>query len=165
MLTPPSPRPPLPLFLSPHFPPRTPATRHRCSLVIAQGTLQPLLREVAGMHHLGDSHIMVWKALGLLHRVCQDVGEGILEECIEDVIKSINYLRRLCGDHETDLYSKASGLLAQVLLSKVETHKKIPALSGLWVSSRNAEGLYTDYKEVCGAGHGLAGFNFSAEPA
>lgn len=128
--------------------PYSPSFRGNRSLVIAQGTLQPLFREVVGVPHLASNHIMVWKALGLIHRVCQDVGEGILTECVDDAVNSINFLRRLCGDRDTDLYSKASGLLAQVLLSKVETHRKITGLNGLWVSDRGPQQLYANHKEV-----------------
>eukprot|EP00055_Hartaetosiga_balthica_P002818 m.5393 g.5393 ORF g.5393 m.5393 type:complete len:1269 (-) comp2395_c0_seq1:55-3861(-) len=76
-----------------------------------------------------ENYIVIWKGLGLSHKLLQVGSEKVFSAIVEKHEDTFDYFRRLCV-HETSLYAKSAAVLVQMLLAKIAFHKKYPEFQG-----------------------------------
>ncbi|EGD82065.1 HIP1 protein [Salpingoeca rosetta] len=93
---------------------------------------------------LKEKQTVVWKALGLIHRLMHCLERPDFQRLINDHCDSINFLRRLC-DHETSVYAKASSVLGQLLLLKANFHQQYTEFAGNMAAEASASQVIEKY--------------------
>eukprot|EP00054_Salpingoeca_dolichothecata_P023040 m.152478 g.152478 ORF g.152478 m.152478 type:complete len:1280 (+) comp24548_c0_seq3:74-3913(+) len=81
------------------------------------------------LHHFEDSPVMIWKGLGVIHRLLHDGFPAVLQECLQLHKDYINSLGSKAS-RSLHAYSKLCALMAQFLVLKLEFHDKYPGFAG-----------------------------------
>eukprot|EP00056_Hartaetosiga_gracilis_P011134 m.166670 g.166670 ORF g.166670 m.166670 type:complete len:1274 (+) comp13455_c0_seq1:190-4011(+) len=87
-----------------------------------------------------DNYIIVWKALGLCHKLIHAGNDKVFNTIVEKHGDTFDYFRRMCV-HETSLYAKSAAVLVQLLIAKVSFHKKFRDFLGNMTSTTSPQVL------------------------
>eukprot|EP00043_Microstomoeca_roanoka_P019771 m.229607 g.229607 ORF g.229607 m.229607 type:complete len:1309 (-) comp17055_c2_seq1:125-4051(-) len=113
-------------------------------LIQEERNLDLFFTNVVKIPGMKENQVVIWKALGMIHRLMHFLDQDLFVQLITEHVDSINYLRRLC-DGETSLFAKAASILGQLLLMKAEFHRKYTEFAGNMGSQRSATHLFSKY--------------------
>eukprot|EP00049_Salpingoeca_infusionum_P004553 m.80886 g.80886 ORF g.80886 m.80886 type:complete len:1253 (-) comp12618_c0_seq2:422-4180(-) len=122
-----------------------PKTKHLHRLVAAIKTTEDVDAFFVALTHtdMQTQHI-IWKALGLVHLVFVTASSDLVQHIATKHREAIVFLESVC-DHQTSLYAKASGTLAQLLLRKLDFHQSFVEFGGNFTLTMTPEALLCNH--------------------